>query len=1001
MNNMVDLTDDGHDQGEPFAAADVIDLATSEDSDDEGQSLPPAPSDDKPKFIGVEISADVVDLLVDDGDDQSDDTTANAKNEGYASEKIDHATGEDSDDKGEFLPKVALDDKPKFIGVDSSADVVDLLADDGDDQSDDTTAYARNEGYASEKCDHATGEDSADKGESFTSAALEDKQKFIGVEISADVVDLLADEVEDNADDTTAYAENEEYASEKIDHATGEDSDDKGESLPKVALDDKPKFIGVEISADVVDLLAEDGDDQSDDTNAYAKNEGYASEKCDHATGEDSDDKSESLPKGALDDKPKFIGVEISADVVDLLADDGDDHSDDTTAYAKNEGYASEKCDHHATGEDSDDKGESLPLAALDDKPKVIGAEISADVVEIVADEEEDNADTTTAYAKTEGHASEKIDHAMGEDSDDKGESLPPAASDGMPKLIGVEISADVVDLLADNDDDQSDDTTAYAKTEGHASEQIDHLTNEDSDDKGESLPPAALDDKPKLIGVELSADVVDLLAEDGDDQLDDAAAYAETGCYASEKIDHATTEDEDDTTAYAETGGHASEKSDHATTEDSDDKRESLPPAAWDNTPKFIGVEISADVVDFIAVDEDDKADDTTAYAKNEGHASEQIDHAASEDNGDEGESLPKAALDDKARLIGVEISADVVDFIADDEDDNADGTTAYAKTEGYASEKIDHATSEDSDHKGESLPPAALDKPKLIGVEISADVADFLADDKDEKADEITAYAKTEGYASERQSVQQSHPRKYMPVKPSRKRRREKAMQKEADERAEAVQRRPKVADRFNPENIPGGCNFVVIDDDSSEDEVEFEMSVNEQRNNLGMPTNKKAAQSTVQPHKGVLREQSYLYQKKPFIKKLCPQNENSFHRDRDYDFTISQEDAFKMQERMLRDSAARVALLHLADQVKSSPLSEAIVAPIFDIAKRHPDHWRWKEPYACLGLPRNASMTLVKSQYRRLAKLYHPDKSKHADAANRFHGIAMAYRKLSQSD
>jgi hypothetical protein len=31
------------------------------------------------------------------------------------------------------------------------------------------------------------------------------------------------------------------------------------------------------------------------------------------------------------------------------------------------------------------------------------------------------------------------------------------------------------------------------------------------------------------------------------------------------------------------------------------------------------------------------------------------------------------------------------------------------------------------------------------------------------------------------------------------------------------ERSQRKPKVADRFDPENIPG-CNFVVIDDDSA---------------------------------------------------------------------------------------------------------------------------------------------------------------------------------------
>jgi hypothetical protein len=98
----------------------------------------------------------------------------------------------------------------------------------------------------------------------------------------------------------------------------------------------------------------------------------------------------------------------------------------------------------------------------------------------------------------------------------------------------------------------------------------------------------------------------------------------------------------------------------------------------------------------------------------------------------------------------------------------------------------------------------------------------------------------------------------------------------------------------------------------------------------------------------YKGV-KEPSYQYQKKPFIKRFNPQNENMFCRDKDYNFNISQEDAFEMQERMLRESAARVARMHSSEQIKASPRNEAIVAPMFDIAERHPDHWR--KEHACL--------------------------------------------------
>jgi hypothetical protein len=389
----------------------------------------------------------------------------------------------------------------------------------------------------------------------------------------------------------------------------------------------------------------------------------------------------------------------------------------------------------------------------------------------------------------------------------------------------------------------------------------------------------------------------------------------------------------------------------DLATSEDTDDEGESHAPAVLDDkATSMIGVEISSDVVDLLADEEDTVADNASD---------------------DEGESIPPAAaLDNKAKLpIGVEISAEVVDLLADDEDDEIDSdnkgeTLPLAALDDKAKLPMEVKISNDV----ETLPPAALDdKAKLpIGVEISADVVDLLVGDDDDITDDITTYAKSEGFAMEKQSVQQSHPRKY--IMASRKRKREKALQKEAEERAEAFQRKPKAADRFNPENIPGGCNFVVIDDDSSdEDELEFETSSKKQSNNTGMTADKKAALPTMQSQKGVLKEPPYRYQKKPFIKRFNPQNENMFCRDKDYNFNISQEDAFEMQERMLRESAARVARMHSSEQVKASPRNEAIVAPIFDIAERHPDHWRWKEPYACLGLPRNASMTLVKSQYR----------------------------------
>jgi hypothetical protein len=515
------------------------------------------------------------------------------------------------------------------------------------------------------------------------------------------------------------------------------------------------------------------------------------------------------------------------------------------------------------------------------------------------------------------------------------------------------------------------------------------------------------------LIGVDISSDVVDLLQDDDDDEEAEDTA-AQTKSFAS---DFASIKRYDQS--------HP-RKSRMASGEESDGK--SIPHVSDDSAMMLIGVDISSDVVDLLQDDEDDEeAEDTAAFALTESFASDfasikrydqshpRKSRMASGQESD-GKSTPHVSDDSAMMPIGVNISSDVVDLLQDDEDDEkTEDTAAYAQTENFASVKRSDqshprkhiiASGEDSD--GESTLPHALDdSAKLpigvdvsaIGVDISSDVVDLLADDEENEAEDTDVYAQAQAdsfFAPPKRSVQ-SHPKKY--IMASRKRKREKALLKEAEERANALQQKPKAADKFNPENIPGGCNFVVIDDDSSEDELEFETSA-KQSGGLGTTrTTKPVARAVAQ--KWVSKDNAappYQYQKKQ--QKVIP-HENSFRRDIDYNFHISQEDAFVIQERMFREAAARVARLHSSNQVKSSPQSGGIVTPMFDIAERYPDHWRWKEPYACLGLPRNSSLTLVKSQYRRLAKIYHPDKSKHADAAAKFHGIATAYRKLSQRD
>lgn len=100
--------------------------------------------------------------------------------------------------------------------------------------------------------------------------------------------------------------------------------------------------------------------------------------------------------------------------------------------------------------------------------------------------------------------------------------------------------------------------------------------------------------------------------------------------------------------------------------------------------------------------------------------------------------------------------------------------------------------------------------------------------------------------------------------------------------------------------------------------------------------------------------------------------------------------------MQERLFRESAERMRTRCTVEVANFDALPGD--KPLPDIHKHYPDHWTWRDPYARLGLPRQSSAAQVKSHYRKLALLYHPDKRKYNDAAARFHAITAAYRKLT---
>lgn len=59
------------------------------------------------------------------------------------------------------------------------------------------------------------------------------------------------------------------------------------------------------------------------------------------------------------------------------------------------------------------------------------------------------------------------------------------------------------------------------------------------------------------------------------------------------------------------------------------------------------------------------------------------------------------------------------------------------------------------------------------------------------------------------------------------------------------------------------------------------------------------------------------------------------------------------------------------------------------------------KYKDYYAALGLERGASDEDIKKAYRRLARKYHPDVSKEADATEKFKDIAEAYQTLKDPE
>ena len=127
--------------------------------------------------------------------------------------------------------------------------------------------------------------------------------------------------------------------------------------------------------------------------------------------------------------------------------------------------------------------------------------------------------------------------------------------------------------------------------------------------------------------------------------------------------------------------------------------------------------------------------------------------------------------------------------------------------------------------------------------------------------------------------------------------------------------------------------------------------------------------------------------------------------FRREHDYNYNKSRIDAAAEQERLFQEAAERMKQkqrqIPLSNGLPTQPANmqgPTFAHVVLDVYDRFPAHWTWKNPFACLGLPPNASLAAAKIQYRTLVRCYHPDKSK-KDTSNKFHAVVRAFHKVRQ--
>ena len=229
----------------------------------------------------------------------------------------------------------------------------------------------------------------------------------------------------------------------------------------------------------------------------------------------------------------------------------------------------------------------------------------------------------------------------------------------------------------------------------------------------------------------------------------------------------------------------------------------------------------------------------------------------------------------------------------------------------------------------------------------------------------------------------------------------------------------------------NVDAGRNFIMIEDSSDDDsDIEcFVLPGKKRKAKVARPT--KPVVDSKQTGRGrspafacsaPTQRKKYVSAKNPLpnsfqSRRTFTGTPSSRFHDKHHSLDYSQEAAEKEQDRLFQETLKRLRskggsshatntafyqstsgfsknqMLRMTNKAQFPVFS----SPLVDIAKQYPDHWNWPNLHARLGLPANAGPSLVKKHYRKLALLYHPDKSRFSDSSARFMAITAAYKKL----